>query len=385
MAFKIETDLNVLGNPVCVSVIIPCYNRERFLPETLRSVAAQTFRGWEAVIVDDRSEDRSLEVAQAFQEKDERFRVFLRGSGKKGANVCRNEGIKRARGDYLIFLDSDDLLDSSALRRRVDAMSRAPQYDFGVFQTEIFHETVGDCGMVCRAFQEGNDLHRFLGFDAAWHTSGPIWRRQTVELLGGFDESLPSLQDWDIHVRSLIAGFRYFKVSVRDSFYRMSPNNKNSSIGAKFSKDPLHLKSHEMLFERVVVRLQESGLLDGSTKRRLAGLFWWLATRYRVTQGWGECRRVWRRAYQLGLLSRRHYWEGNLVSQLSAAIPGGRHLARPILKFWPKEHHTLFSKYMHNVSVETLDGSVIWCGFERGQSHVKAGRPHEARASAIRT
>ncbi len=342
-----------------VSIIIPCFNRQQLLSDTLDSVRKQTMPAWEAIVVDDSSTDNSRAIAQRYSSEDDRFVVMRRQAKRKGANVCRNEGLACARGQYVIFLDSDDMLAPSALKRRVAAMDAAPDYAFGVYQTEKFNTHIGDSGTLCNAFTDADDLHRFLSFDAVWHTAGPIWRKETIQLLGGFDEELPSFQDWDLHVRALISGINYFKVSVRDHFYRMSPQNVNA-IAMRSSTDPAHLRSHEMLFERTLARLRQAKLLDQDARHCLAGLFWWLAVRFRVNVGAADANGVWRRAFDLKLISRSHYLEGLLITWM-ALIPGGRHLAWPLQLGWPPQYLQLYSRHFHNTPLSSLDSEIIWC------------------------
>ncbi|MFD1020143.1 glycosyltransferase family 2 protein [Thalassobacillus hwangdonensis] len=91
-----------------VSVITPAYNAERFIKETMQSVIDQTFTNWEMVIVDDRSQDRTVEYVKEYQQQDERIRLIVLEENS-GSAVARNTAIREARGRYLAFLDSDDL------------------------------------------------------------------------------------------------------------------------------------------------------------------------------------------------------------------------------------------------------------------------------------
>ena len=125
------------------SVIVPVYNRAGLLATCLESVEQQTFEKWECLIVDDGSIDASVSIANAFADRDERFKVLRRTSKSKGAAACRNEGIQHARGKYLIFLDSDDLLSRECLSRRVEFFERNMDCDFIVFKTEGFSELLG--------------------------------------------------------------------------------------------------------------------------------------------------------------------------------------------------------------------------------------------------
>ena len=91
-----------------VSIITPAYNAENFLPETIDSVLNQTFRDWELIVVDDCSTDRTFEIASAYAEKDPRVRV-VRNEVNAGVAATRNHGLDVATGDYIAFVDSDDL------------------------------------------------------------------------------------------------------------------------------------------------------------------------------------------------------------------------------------------------------------------------------------
>lgn len=95
-----------------IGVVIPAYGVERYLDECLRSLVAQRHRRWEAVIVDDGSTDRSGEIADAWAKRDHRISVVHQANAGLGA--ARNAGVAHVRGDYLAFLDSDDLLQPGA-------------------------------------------------------------------------------------------------------------------------------------------------------------------------------------------------------------------------------------------------------------------------------
>ena len=96
-----------------VSIVMPVYQAEAHLAETLESVAAQTFRDFEALCVDDGSSDLSGKILDGFAEKDPRFRVFHRTNSGPGAS--RNFALEQATAKYVIFLDSDDLFEPDLL------------------------------------------------------------------------------------------------------------------------------------------------------------------------------------------------------------------------------------------------------------------------------
>jgi len=334
---------------VRVSVIIPCYNREHLLGETLDSIRAQTYPHWEGIVVDDRSQDGSAGVAQRYAGQDGRFRAVSRQGDSKGANVCRNQGLALARGDYIVFLDSDDLLSPSCLEHRVAAMDRAPACGFGVYQTELFAQTIGDQRMLWNAFTDSDDLHRFLSLDTVWLTTGPIWRKPAMMQLGGFDEDVLSFQDWAIHVQALIAGIKYFKEPTRDNFHRYDYDRVNV-ISAIKDVRPEHLKSHERLFVKTFQGVRAAGRLDREARCRMAGMFWWLAERWQAIASRREADRVWRKAFDLGLCSRRQYFEGRLMFRLHSIRGGGR-LTWLMKRSWPPQYWLMFSEHLTKTPV----------------------------------
>jgi CDP-glycerol glycerophosphotransferase len=103
-----------------VSVVVPVYNVEEFLETCLDSLTAQTFEDFEAILVDDGSTDRSGEIAQRYAERDPRFRVVKQANG--GLSKARNTGADEARGEFLVFLDSDDALPPNAYELLVGAL-----------------------------------------------------------------------------------------------------------------------------------------------------------------------------------------------------------------------------------------------------------------------
>src|SRR5690625_4737905 len=97
----------VKENPI-VSIITPAYNAERFIGETIESVLEQTYTNWEMIIVDDASTDQTAKIVQDYMKKDARIR-FIQLNKNEGSAVARNTAMREAKGQYLAFLDSDDL------------------------------------------------------------------------------------------------------------------------------------------------------------------------------------------------------------------------------------------------------------------------------------
>lgn len=264
-------------NPA-VTIVTPTRNRLKLLCETMDSVQAQTFRCWEHLIVDDGSDDGTAEEVARRAAVDPRIRYIQRTGSKPGANVCRNQGYSAARADLIVFLDSDDLLDPDNLERRVAVMRRNEDLDFVTFQTGVFEKTPGDLGRQLDKDLIGDDLLRFLFFECPWQTTAPIWRRSALDRLGGFDESLLSWQDLDLHVRAIAAGLRYVRFPEVDHHFRWQFEPTKTSILQR--RSPEHLKGAIAAidkFERVV---REGPGMNWVRQRALCSLYFFVAEQW---------------------------------------------------------------------------------------------------------
>ena len=120
-----------------VSVIIPVYNAEKFLKQCLNSVISQTLKEIEIICVDDGSTDNTNAILKAFSEKDQRITVIHQQNA--GAGAARNNGLRRAKGKYLSFLDADDFFEKTMLERAVSKIEE-DQAEFVVFRCNQYLE-----------------------------------------------------------------------------------------------------------------------------------------------------------------------------------------------------------------------------------------------------
>ncbi len=188
-----------------VSIITPLYNRVGLVNETIQSVVAQTYPHWEMVVVDDGSTDGSYEYVQEIAQREPRINVLQRDRTPKGGSTCRNIGLEQAQGEYIIFLDSDDLLAPHCLEQRTQLLQQFPKYDFLVFPTQPFRQKPNpQAKLFDRTFYQ-DYLTSFL-LQSHWLILCPIWKKATLEILGGFDEDLTCMQDGDLHRSSDYSG-----------------------------------------------------------------------------------------------------------------------------------------------------------------------------------
>lgn len=316
-----------------VSIIIPTKDRAALLPQTIQSIRAQTYANWEAVIIDDGSTDDTVPQMQRLGAQEPRIRFLQRQGDKSGAQVCRNQGSAAAKGEYLIFLDSDDLLAPACLQHRVAFMQQHPSLGFAVFQTQLFAHELGDTPRLWNSLGGKDDLDRFLKRDSPWQTTGPIWRRTALDQVGPFDETLLSYQDWEFHIRALCKGIAYQKVDKVDCFYRVHSGPKI----ANSAKNIRHMRSYRPLLVSIGHMLSQGGLLTPQRRAYLAGNCFWLADvsllRDRRPT---EARLFWRLAYDQQWINLVQYLQGLALFRLYGIAPTRQRLRRFIAGWWPQ-------------------------------------------------
>lgn len=112
-----------MGNKALVSVIMPAYNSEAFIAESIQSVINQTYKNWELLVVDDASEDSTRKIIRDFSNADDRIH-FYENESNLGTHQARNKGIKKAQGDFIAFLDADDLWKPEKLEKQLKFLSQ---------------------------------------------------------------------------------------------------------------------------------------------------------------------------------------------------------------------------------------------------------------------
>ncbi|WP_144603312.1 glycosyltransferase family 2 protein [Algoriphagus algorifonticola] len=203
-----------------LSTICPCYNQALYLEAAIDSVQAQTFQDWELIIVDDGSTDNTLEIAQKYAESDTRIKLIHQEN--KGLSAARNAGIRQATGEFLHFLDADDLIFPTAYqviyqKSREDLKTSLWISSYTYFDQQDFHQhTFSEKQLHAIDFIRGNQAPPVAHF----------LKREMIQQIGGFDEQLKSCEDWDLWLRvtksgtqiktipNLLARYRYVSGSM---------------------------------------------------------------------------------------------------------------------------------------------------------------------------
>ncbi|MBS7562845.1 glycosyltransferase family 2 protein [Mucilaginibacter sp. Bleaf8] len=254
-----------------VSVVVPTFNRGNLLIECIDSIIQQTYPNWECMVVDDHSTENIEALVTGITEKEPRVKYF-KNAHKKGAQGARNTGLDNALGDYVIYVDSDDLISHECLEKRIRFAQANPGKYFYVFPTGVFVKKAFDTPYVWNYLNKSkDDLVRFFSIDAPWHTSGTLWNKDFLKQIGGWDEDLRRWQDWDTHIRAILnANNNYLKVADKkeniDSFYRRDPDNSGISSTETENTSVEEKITAVMKFMPVVIELNNKQLTFGMAK-----------------------------------------------------------------------------------------------------------------------
>lgn len=193
-----------------ISIIIPNFNRANLIGETLDSIIAQTHTNWECIIVDDGSTDNSVEVIKNHVEKDSRFKLYTRpNTNPKGANACRNIGVTKAKGEYIIFFDSDDIMLKNHLEIKYKTITDG-NYDFIIGRSKYFNNPYNKNPINYRELDSlPITADNFITKKINWLTLDPIIKSTLAKQLK-FTEKNQSAEEYNYFVKlNLITNYAF--------------------------------------------------------------------------------------------------------------------------------------------------------------------------------
>ncbi|MEP0871647.1 glycosyltransferase [Trichocoleus desertorum AS-A10] len=214
----------LIGMPL-VSIIIPVYNGEKTIQETINSVLAQTFSDFELIVINDGSQDKTLEVVSEIQ--DPRIKVFSYPNA--GLSATRNRGISHSQGQFIAFLDADDLWTADKIEAQLKALQDNPEAGLAYSWSDFVDESSQFLHIGRRLTWDGDVHRKILVINFLEHGSNPLIRREALKVIGNFDESLSAAEDWDMWIR-LAAKYSFVVVPVPQILYRVSANSLSTNI-----------------------------------------------------------------------------------------------------------------------------------------------------------
>lgn len=208
-----------------ISVIIPVYNAERTIQETVKSVLKQSFSDFELIAINDGSTDSTLDILS--QITDQRIKVYSYPNA--GPNHSRNRGLSHASGKYVSFIDADDLWTADKLEAQLRAIEQNPEAAVAYSWTNCIDES-GNFLRRGGYFSWSGDVYaRLLLNDFIESGSNPLILKQAITEVGNFDESMPAAQDWDMWLR-LAERYHFVVVPSIQILYRVASNSWSSNV-----------------------------------------------------------------------------------------------------------------------------------------------------------
>ncbi len=203
-----------------VSIVIPCYNHGAFLPETLKSVEAQTFRDFEVVIVDDGSTDS--QTIKVLTEIDQPGLRVIRTTNH-GVSAARNSGIQAASGKYILTLDADDMIAERYLEVAVPVLDCHDDVGVVCCERQLFGERQG------RSVLPDYDARRMLVENLVYPTA--LFRKKDWAAIGGYNEAMVhGWEDWDFWIAMSVLGRTVVRLPEEYFFYRVRSSSRDHSL-----------------------------------------------------------------------------------------------------------------------------------------------------------
>ena len=198
-----------------VSILIPCYNAERWIKQAIESALNQTYSPIEVIVVDDGSTDNSLEIIKSFAHS-----IRWETGANQGGNAARNRLLALSRGEWLQYLDADDYLFPNKIEQQINFVTNHPDVDV-IYSPSIFeHHFLDKVQQEILPIPQPHDSWSLL---ARWdlpQTGSPLWRKQAILDVGGWKIDQPCCQEHELYLRLLKAEKRFLYFSEAGSVYR---------------------------------------------------------------------------------------------------------------------------------------------------------------------
>lgn len=303
-----------------VSVIVPTYNSGRFLPDAFESLRAQTYPDWECIVVDDGSTDDTAAVLRVAAANDGRVRYVSQANA--GPSAARNRGIAESVGEYIQFLDADDVLSPTKLETQVGVMETDPSIGIVYSDARFFrdsettlvgHRIPGPRPSTTLDEPASDPLLHALIHNNIMAIEGPLIRRSAVTTVGPFEESLSRMEDWQYWLRCALGGVRFVADLSDETAVRVRVHGESSTGNL------LAMHTSEL-----VVRRWLEGQLNQPDWRRLNEKRTW-ETRARVAVLEGKAGRLRvgvRHLLRAGVAERRIDWLATACLLPLVRMPG---------------------------------------------------------------
>jgi glycosyltransferase involved in cell wall biosynthesis len=240
-----------------VAILIPVYNSAATLEATLASVYSQSYKNIEIFAVDDGSTDRSGEILASHKE-----RIKVVSQRNSGGGVARNRLLAMSSAPFIQYLDADDVIDPKKIESQISYLLNHPETALITSTMRLFYHDPAEEEVLFRPLHVDwwtNLIDVRIPF-----TSAALWRRSAIDAVGGWDESLPSGQEYDLYFRLLRAGYQFAHEDLVMTRYRM-PSRNQPPKRAPYKTIALQIA----FLDRVESHLMDEGMLTPIRARAL--------------------------------------------------------------------------------------------------------------------
>lgn len=222
-------------NEYLISIIMPTYNGESFISESLATIKGQTYKNWELIVVEDGSSDRTEEIVKEFAKEVRKHRVeYIRHEYNQGVSAARNTAMKQAKGEYLAFLDYDDFWKPHHLATAVNTLQKTGG-DIVYSTVEMFKEEDGTNNIIGLWGPSPQDVEEFPASLLARNyiaSNVVVMKRCIAEKVGDFETNLKAAEDLEYWLRLAAAGFKFVYIPGIYGSYR---KKESSSLTAQLA------------------------------------------------------------------------------------------------------------------------------------------------------
>jgi glycosyltransferase involved in cell wall biosynthesis len=251
-----------------VSIIIPCYNAERWLSHAILSCLEQTYRPIEIIVIDDGSTDGSLDIIKSYDKA-----LTWETGPNRGGNAARNRGFALSKGAYIQFLDADDYLLPEKIERQVRFLEETgADVVYGDWRKQFHHpDNTITFSEVYRPGAHQDMLQMLL---ATWLTASftLLLRRDAFILSGGWDEIIQAMQEQDLYLSLTIAGCRMCYQAGSGGIHR-----RYGPVTVSTSNPHRLLLSHALILKKAEARLSQANRLLPIYSHALSNTYFWIA------------------------------------------------------------------------------------------------------------
>ena len=260
-----------LNNIHLVSIVVPAYNAEKYIAETIDSVIAQTYTNWELIIVNDGSKDNTLQIIESYSKKDKRICFITKQN--TGVSDTRNTGIEKVKGEFIAFLDADDVWLPFNLEKKITFLVNHPETDFvfsNMLQADQFlkNQTLAPVGKDTNILE---DLLLWNGEVIPGPSSNLVVRKNCIDYGIRFDKRLTTIADQHFTVQ-LAAKYKGKLLSEALWVYRVIPGSMSKSLQVMENDS---LQTYEIYKEKNYFKSPSFRRKCFSNMYLIVGASWW--------------------------------------------------------------------------------------------------------------